>query len=302
MTGRLPFLSPPAPDHSGEGSMRRGFPSALAASAIALAACTGSPEPPPPPTADELARASYERIASAANAFLMGDHLGWFGTGDMVERVGVRCLDDTCTAAFQRAFRSGEVSVESSELDLLGERRGASLVVEEASSDNVDVHVYGGWLDHSLFATETAFLKSDLFPDRGATVALSYSIGFSTGENPSAVDGSARWEGLMLGRDMRATPGRGQVVRGNADVTVEFGANAVTADVAFTDIANVGTAAPWNDMAWHGMAVENGGFARRNAPDDTISGRFYGPGEEEVGGIFERDGIAGAFGGRRGAE
>lgn len=45
---------------------------------------------------------------------------------------------------------------------------------------------------------------------------------------------------------------------------------------------------------WVGICV--------NAPDDTISGRFYGPGEEEVGGIFERDGIAGAFGGRRGAE
>jgi len=47
------------------------------------------------------------------------------------------------------------------------------------------------------------------------------------------------------------------------------------------------------------MALEEGGFARRKAPGDTVSGRFYGPNAEEVGGVFERDGIAGAFGGRR---
>ena len=287
--------------------MGRRFPNALAAfaTALALAACTASPEPPPPPpppTADELARSAYARIVSGSNASLMGDHLGWSGTDDAVERVGARCLEDTCTVAFQRSFRSDEASVDSLELDLLGERRGVRLVVEEASLGWADIHVYGGWLDHSLFSTESYLFKDDSLPDRGTTVAFGNSFGFSTGENPRAVDGSARWEGLMLGRDMRATPGRGQVVRGDADVTVEFGANAVTAEVAFTDIANVETGEAWRDMAWRGMAVENGGFARRNAPDDTISGRFYGPGEEEVGGIFERDGIAGAFGGRRGAE
>ena len=50
------------------------------------------------------------------------------------------------------------------------------------------------------------------------------------------------------------------------------------------------------------MTVENSGFVRRNAPDDTISGRFYRPGQEEVGGILERDGIVEAFGGRRDAD
>ena len=171
--------------------------------------------------------------------------------------------------------------------------------MEEISTDNVDAHVYGGWLDHSLFATESVLLKSDTFPDRGATVALSYSFGFSTGENPGAAEGSARWQGLMIGREMRASASRGQTIRGDADVTVEFGVGVVTADVEFTGIANTETGERRDDMAWRGMAVEDGGFARRTAPDDTISGRFYGPGEEEVGGVFERDGVAGAFGGRR---
>ena len=278
--------------------MRTGFSNALAASvvAVALTACTGSSEPP---TADELARATYERIASGANAFLMSDHLGYFGTDDAVERVGVRCLDDTCAAAFTRFFRSGEASVEPAELDLLGERRGVSLVVEEISTDDFDVHVYGGWLDHSLFASESVLLKGDRFPDRGATLAYGYSFGFSTGENPRAAEGSARWEGLMIGRETTASPSRGQVIRGDAGVTVEFGAGAVTADVAFTDIANVETGERRDEMTWRGMTVEKGGFARRDAPDDTIAGRFFGPGEEEVGGVFERDGVAGAFGGKR---
>ncbi len=280
--------------------MRRGIPKATAALAvaIALAACSHSADPPAP-TADERARASYESITSGANTFLMGDHLGYFGTDDAVERVGVRCLDDTCAAAFTRFFRSSDATVDIAALDLLGSRRGVSLVVEEASTDNADIHVYGGWLDHSLFSTESVLLRSDIFPDQGAMVSFSYSFGFSTEENPSAAGGSARWEGLMIGRDMRASASRGQVVRGDADVTVEFGGAGTTADVEFTDIANAGTDERFGDMAWRSMAVEKGGFVQRNSPDDTISGRFYGPGEEEVGGIFEREGIAGAFGGQR---
>ncbi len=284
--------------------MRRGLADARTAlaAALVLAGCAGSPEPPPQPTAEELARSSYGRITSASNAFLMGDHLGYFGPGDAVERVDVRCLDSTCTAAFERPFRSGDASVGSSELDLLGDRRGVRLVVEEASTDFVDIHVYGGWLEHSLFATESVRLKSEIFPDQGATVVLNYALGFSTGANPDTAGGSARWEGLMLGRDMRASPGRGQVVLGDAGVRVAFGTSAITADVEFTGIANVETGAPLSDMAWRGMAVENGGFARWNAPNNTISGRFFGPGEEEVGGVFEKDGIAGAFGGKRAPE
>ena len=85
-------------------------------------------------------------------------------------------------------------------------------------------------------------------------------------------------------------------------MTVEFGGAAIAADVAFSGIATIQTGDPRNDMAWPGMAVEDGGFTRRNAPDDTISGRLCGPGEEEVGGVFERDGVVGAFGGSRAAD
>ena len=285
--------------------MRRGFPTAFGALvlAVVLAACTHSSDsPPPPPTADEAARADYARIVSGANAVVKGDQLGYVGTDDDVERAGVRCLVDVCSTAFSRFTRPNDFSVERVELELLGERRGVSLVVERGAGTYTDGHVYGGWLDHSFFATEAALLTSAEWPDQGATVVLSYSVGFSTEENPSAVEGSAHWEGLMIGRDMRASDSRGQVVLGDADVTLDFGATDITADVEFTDIANTESGEEWDDMAWHGMAVEEGAFGREDAADDTISGRFFGPDEEEVGGVFERDGAAGVFGGRRASD
>ena len=275
--------------------MRTGLTIAVLAGAVALAACTRTLDPP---TAEEQARETHGAIVSGANTLLMGDRLGYFATDDAVERTNTTCRGDTCAAGFISLRGVRSFGIEESELTLLRERRGVSLVRQERSGTDRGYEAYGGWLEHSLFGTRLTRFTEEAGPSRGASIVSSYSLGISTGENPSA-EGSARWEGLMLGRDLRASAGRGQVIRGDADVTVEFGAAAITADVAFTDIVNIETGAAQNDMAWRGMVVEDGGFARRNAPDDTVSGRFYGPGEEEVGGVFERDGIAGAFGGRR---
>ena len=275
--------------------MRTGLTIAVLAGAVALAACTRTLDPP---TAEEQARETHGAIVSGANALLMGDRLGYFATDDDVERAKTTCRGDTCAAGFISLRDVSRFSVEDSELTLLRGRRGVALAREEGSGTDRSYEVYGGWLEHSLFGTRLTRFTEEAGPSRGASVVSSYSLGISTGENPSA-EGSARWEGLMLGRDLRASAGRGQVIRGDADVTVEFGAAAITADVAFTDIVNIETGAAQNDMAWRGMVVEDGGFARRKAPGNTVSGRFYGPSEEEVGGVFERDGIAGAFGGRR---
>ena len=275
--------------------MRTGLTIAVLAVAVALAACTRTLDPPTP---EEQARETNAAIVGAANTLLMGDRLGYFATDDEVERTNTTCRGDTCAAGFIPLSGAGGFGVEGSELTLLRERRGVSLVRQERSGADRGYEAYGGWLEHSLFGTRLTLFTDEAGPSRGASIVSSYSLGFSTGENPSD-EGSARWEGLMLGRDLRASAGRGQVIRGDADVTVEFGVAAVTADVAFTDIVNIETGAAQNDMAWRGMALEDGGFARRNAPGDTVSGRFYGPSEEEVGGVFERDGIAGAFGGRR---
>ena len=275
--------------------MRTGLTIAVLAAAVVFGACTRTLDPPTP---EEQARETHAEIVNGANTLLMGDRLGYFATDDAVERTTATCRGDTCAAGFISLSGAGSFGLEDSELTLLRARRGVALVREERSESDRSYEAYGGWLEHSLFGTRLALFTDEAGPSRGASVISSYSLGSSTGENPSA-EGSARWEGLMLGRDMRASAGRGQVIRGDADVTVDFGSSAITADVAFTDLVNIETGEAQNDMAWRGMAVEEGGFARQTAPDDTISGRFYGPGEEEVGGVFERNGIAGAFGGRR---
>ena len=276
--------------------MRTDLMFATLAVSIALAACTRTLDPP---TAEDQARQTHAAIVSGANTLLRGDRLGYDASDDEVERVKTTCKGDTCAIGFLSVFRVGGYSVEEASLTLLRERRSVTLVLEERSHSYGDSEAYGGWLEHSLFATQQTLFTEDNDPDRGATIVSNYSLGFSSGENPSAVEGSARWEGLMLGRDMHALPSRGQTIRGDADVTVDFAATGITADVEFTDIVNIETGDLHDDMAWRSMAVEEGGFARRNAPDDTITGRFYGPGEEEVGGVFERGAIAGAFGGRR---
>ncbi|MDE0390648.1 MAG: transferrin-binding protein-like solute binding protein [Rhodospirillales bacterium] len=276
--------------------MRTGLTIAALAVAMALVACTRTLDPPTP---EEQARETHATIVSGANTLLLGDRLGYDASNDEVERVNTTCEGDRCAIGFLSIFRTSSFSVENAELELLRERRGVTLVRTEGSGTYGDSEAYEGWLEHSLFATHSILYDTETDPDQGATVVSSFSLGFSTGENPRAADGSARWEGLMLGRDMRASASRGQAIRGEADVTVDFAADSMTADVEFTDIVNIETGDLHDDMAWQGMAVEDGGFARTDAPDDTITGRFYGPGEEEVGGVFERDGMAGAFGGRR---
>ena len=47
-------------------------------------------------------------------------------------------------------------------------------------------------------------------------------------------------------------------------------------------------------MTWNDLPLNAGEFG-----SDTIQGVFYGPNHEEVGGVFRRDGLLGAFGGTR---
>ncbi len=66
------------------------------------------------------------------------------------------------------------------------------------------------------------------------------------------------------------------------------------ADIAFTGIVDAagGSRA---DMRWEDISVARGGFEASDG-GGSIEGRFYGSDREEVGGIFDRSGIVGAFG------
>ena len=90
---------------------------------------------------------------------------------------------------------------------------------------------------------------------------------------------------------------------------------AVSVDVAFTNIVNEDSGAGIGDMIWRGLPLQGREFGTGDilfndgvgyfpdasfgtAAQASIYGRLYGPGHEEVGGLFHRNGIAGAFAGK----
>ena len=97
--------------------------------------------------------------------------------------------------------------------------------------------------------------------------------------------GSATWTGDMVALDRN-----NRLVRGGARIELHDFAD-TTVDVV---LSPQGHAA----MRWH-LSVVDGGFSYKSATSSYIKGEFYGPGAEEVGGVFERNRLVGAFGAKR---
>ena len=113
--------------------------------------------------------------------------------------------------------------------------------------------------------------------------------GIGNRNNPA--EGTAEWTGAMVGLDYRDFAER-RFVQGDAHVRVRFAE--MVLDVALTGIANVVSGESRDDLTWEGVAVRDGAFRT-----PTLSGSFFGPGHEEVGGVFDRNSIVGAFGAAR---
>lgn len=147
---------------------------------------------------------------------------------------------------------------------------------------NISTIGYGAWLDYNAFISADAEVTSgDL---RGVNLQFSISGGEATGKNPTAI-GGGEWLGGMVGIDYGSA---NQQVIGDASITIENFENPEL-DVAFTELSE-GRA----DMNWDSITVSSGRF-----DGGSIEGSFYGPNAEEVGGVFDRDGIIGAFGAKR---
>lgn len=177
--------------------------------------------------------------------------------------------------------------------------RGVTLAQVDASGRYGDTNGlyeyqgYGGWLEHSAFTVQfhkTTNAGDAEFPvlgDSELSLLIAHSFGKASAKNPTA---TATWNGVMVG----ATKSEGHVVHG--DATVEFIIDVPNAiDVTFDNIKNFNTNADaaTTTMTWSSVNLEDGVFADAN---DTIRGNFYGDSLEEVGGIFDRDNIIGAFG------
>lgn len=98
--------------------------------------------------------------------------------------------------------------------------------------------------------------------------------------------GSATWRGDMVGLDAN-----NRVVRGGAELTIPDLSN------PFVDVTLTPRARP--AMQWENLSVANGRFSQDRRIDDYIKGEIYGQSAQEAGGMFERNGIVGAFGAER---
>ena len=133
-----------------------------------------------------------------------------------------------------------------------------------------------GYLEYSAF-----FLKRIIREGR-STTSDPYIL--------SSPDGCARFtENLLVG-----------------DATI-YASNGIL--VSFTNIVDSVTGETYDSMPWYNIPLEIDGFSYREVilgsfvrePEirNRISGSFYGPAHEEVGGVFERNYIKGAFGAKK---
>lgn len=122
----------------------------------------------------------------------------------------------------------------------------------------------------------------------------SASVGVESGSNP--LSGSAIWTGAMVGRltDGYGNEEPGALVLGDSRLTFDFARNDI--DVAFTGIRSDNDEA-YPDITWDNIPVQDEMFG--SSRGGYVTGTFYGPGHEEVGGVFERNQIVGAFGATR---
>ena len=200
--------------------------------------------------------------------------------------------------------------------DFLERRHDVSLATKSHSSGRgnhfTNHRTLGGWMRHGFFLVEA--LHNVRYAD------FSYRTWYMGNTQPTnpAVSVSGTWSGAMAGVVTSSSEDDGAFVRGDATVTVSHpgGSGDALVDVAFASITREDTGARIGNLTWENLTLENGNFGVGNvlhnhgqgyfgmdgfrpSRGNSIFGQFYGPDHEEVGGLFHRDGLAGAFGANR---
>ena len=201
----------------------------------------------------------------------------------------------------------------------LDPRRGVALagkVQTVAEGGHSAVHrAYGAWMDHGFFIVETVTMPGDL----GSIYDTAWFGDATHAGSLTAPGDTATWTGVMSGVESSPSSGSGAFVHGDSAITVSGLATGagISVDVAFTNIVNEDTGSGIGDMVWRGLPLQGREFGTDSvrfddgsgwyfrdgsfgaAAEGSLYGRLYGPGHDEVGGLFHRDGIAGAFAGKR---
>ena len=174
-------------------------------------------------------------------------------------------------------------------------------------SGQTEAEVYGGWGDWSAF-----YAVWELDSLNALDLTWSTAFGDLTGARPTTMQGSATWLGGMVGR---TRVGRVEV-EGRSRLVYDFAGHSLDLTlegIAPSDRATArgqGYSGPVR-FAWENLPVSadgtfglpTGGNGRagtdRHPTLGQVDGAFYGPAAGEAAGVFERGGVAGAFGARR---
>ena len=203
--------------------------------------------------------------------------------------------------------------------ELLEPRQGIAL--ESKARTVVEEHflafyrTYGAWMDHGFHFVETFTTQGDV--DFAHYQTAWFGDANQSGPFTSPGD-TATWSGVMSGGEASSSSGPGAMGHGDSAV-IDSGLAAgvaVSVDVTFTNIVNEDTGDGIGNMVWRGLPLQDREFGTDGVPFDdgsgyfwngsfgvgaqgSIYGRLYGPGHEEAGGRFHRNGIAGAFAAKR---
>ena len=260
--------------------------------ALAVAACSNAKEIAAP--VEPLDR--LNNIVGKANLVLISRlYVGGIpGTG-----FHYVCFPHGCGGTGQEfLYTPAEISRWFFEDGVAQEREIEGLEIAESNPEDGGWRAYGVWMDHSA-----AFLSRYAGSGEYADLFIASSFG-SRSEEPLPVEGSATWRGAMVGVDVVTT----DRYAGSANLTATFG-EGQKMDVSFTDISNVETGAPREDIPFSDVAAvglyADGWFYGHSGHDDFdqapiyLDGQLFGPGHAEAAGVFGYNELVGAFGARK---
>ena len=175
-----------------------------------------------------------------------------------------------------------------------------------------DLQSFGGWLKHSFFFADKSEWDGLGADPREFVAVMAHSSGEPSGSLPSeqtllppgSLWGEAFWRGAMVGHVVSNTADFGTRVSGTAKLDYTFSIEypfpdtekfGPTMSLSFSQIqAMEGSTSRYPDIGYDRFTLDpDGSFVSQDA---TLQGSFYGPNQKEAGGVFQRDGISGAFG------
>ena len=191
-------------------------------------------------------------------------------------------------------------------------RREGGAIPVIGNSDTTEVLTYGGWLEHHYFGVQATFDGNTEDPSQVAV--FSFTFGNASGTNPDD-SGSGEWNGVAIGVNLLERFEDRSLLTADVSITIADFLNP-TVDVLFDSIKDLRTGDPLvvsgltvESVDWAGLDLTDGSFAEElgdvedplnlSQPRKRIAGHFYGPGHEEVGGIFEYASVVGSFGAKR---